>query len=130
MVKPPGAVARRRRTAVCPVSLFNPRVTVSVWPPEFVALIVMIAESEPEKVPAPFVLATNKPRVAVFVVLFPTPQGGISCVGGPPLVPKIKKLFTAAHSGCYSSPSNKTRGGWGERLPHNVIPPTVLRHRR
>src|SRR2546425_5076660 len=93
MVKPPGAVARRRRTAVCTVSLFNPRVTVSVWPPEFVALIVMIAESEPEKVPAPFVLATNKPRVAVFVVFFPTPGGGINVVGGPAFVDKIKKML-------------------------------------
>src|SRR2546422_9976521 len=91
MVKPPGAVARRRRTAVCTVSLFNPRVTVSVWPPEFVALKVMIAESEPEKVPAPFVLATNKPRVAGFVVFFSAPRGGITFVGGPALLDKKEK---------------------------------------
>src|SRR3989442_8688235 len=91
MVKPPGAVARRRRTAVCTVSLFNPRVTVSVWPPEFVALKVMIAESEPEKVPAPFLLATNKPRVAVFVVVFSTPRGWNNFGGAPPLVHQKNK---------------------------------------
>src|SRR2546428_13570065 len=99
MVKPPGAVARRRRTAVCTVSLFNPRVTVSVWPPEFVALKVMIAESEPEKVPAPFVLATNKPRVAGFVFFFSPPPGGVFFVGVALVGGRVEELIVVGGPG-------------------------------
>ncbi|OLE87035.1 MAG: hypothetical protein DMG23_05660 [Acidobacteria bacterium] len=89
---------------------------MSVWPPEFVALKVMIAESEPEKVPAPFVLATNKPRVAVLVVLFPTPGVGITVVGAPAFVDKIEKLLAVVQLVLIGQLSRMRMAGWAKLL--------------
>ena len=93
-VRPPAAVARVRRTAVCNVSdgLLSESCNVSMVVPVVKSVIVklMVVESAPEKAFAPLLSGTKIAKPAVTVWFFGIPGAGITVVCAPALIDMLE----------------------------------------